>query len=209
MAIEKTMSPAERARLLQKSITVASWWLMGQGALYTVMGRGITSMLHLRFNAQLIPYMDQAGLTTLGLGLFVNRAVRSASSQYLAVDTLVLYFIGHGILTMSYRIHGYTCTWLEWVGMGVEIGLAIALILFRTRGSEMAADGSLVARDVKDVLRQAKELTESLKEKRPSQAPAPVTVASEAPAPAPAAAPAAAPEAPKPKPISEAMPHMD
>ena len=206
-------SAPQRFNKLQLTVITASWWLMSQGLVLTLMGMRTADVLRLRYQDNMVPYIDATGLAQLCLGLFVNRAVREARRQYLTVDILVLLFIVSAIQVLNYRLHGNEIFWFEWLSVAVNASLAVTLILYRTRGSEMEAPGSLVARDVKDVLRQAQELGAALVEKAPRKAVAPLAPSAAAVAETPAlsalAAPVALPEAPKPKPKSEAMPHMD
>ncbi len=223
-----------RAQRLQKALTWSSWWIMAQGLLYVLTGPRLSAWLSLRFMDAMAPYMNQAGIALLCLGLFVNRAVREASKQYLAVDTLVLFFCARVVVMLNQRLHGYDLTLFEWLGIPVDAGFAAALIVFRTRGSQMEAPGTLVAMDAQLAARQALDTLQGLAARVGGKAskPAPSLPTSPAVAPEVAAPPvpkvpmavpvevpiavpvAEAPQGaidvpPPPKPISTAIPHMD
>jgi hypothetical protein len=146
-------APKTKASRLQICISASSWWLMGQGVLYVVLGDWMSQHLALRYSDGMAPFVRLAAMALFCLGLFINRAVRQASRQYLAVDTLVLFFLGCSIFTLTYRVEGNTVQWFEWLSLAVNLGLGTALAVYRTKGSEMPS-GSLVTMDILDALSQ-------------------------------------------------------
>ena len=151
--MDPNRTPKTRANRLQLCISASSWWLMGQGILYVLLGDWLSEHLALRYAVGMAPFIRLAAMALFCLGLFINRAVRQASRQYLAVDTLVLFFLGCSMFTLSYRIAGNTVQWFEWVSLLVNLGLGTALAVYRTKGSEMPS-GSLVTLDILDALSQ-------------------------------------------------------
>jgi hypothetical protein len=198
----KTHHPIEALRLkrlnrLQQTVHIASWWLMGQGLLFCLVGTRSAAWFHLRFAAEMVPYLDLAGAALLSLGLFINRAIREASKQYLAVDTLTLFFTLLAAMLLTHRLKGFSLTWFEWLSLAVNVGLSGSLIAFRTKGTQMDAPGTLVALDVKDAWAQARSLAKG----GAANSEAPPSVSAEAPPPSQEEEPL--------KPISQAMPHLD
>ena len=205
----------QRLNRLQQTVHYASLWLIGQGLLFCLLGDRSARWLRLRFDPEMTPYLDLAGLGLLCLGLFINRAVREASKQYLAVDTLTLFFSASAAMILAHRFRGFPLFWFEWASLLVNLGFGGALIAYRTKGTQMDAPGALVALDVKDAWTQALDLAKGWRDGRAAKPALPEAAAApEAPAPIEAAIAPAAPanvEVPpeKPKPISQAMPHLD
>lgn len=181
---------------------------MGQGALFFLMGPRLSNWLSFRYMDAMGPYISQAAVALICLGLFVNRAVREGSKQYFAVDSLVLFFCARVFLILGHRLHGYDLTWFEWLGIPVDAGFATALILYRTRGIQSDAAEPLVALDAEVVAKDALIRLQSMASKlSKGRVPAPKT-AEAAPAATTAPAPIVAVEAlsVEPAPVEAATP---
>jgi hypothetical protein len=207
----------QRALRLQATVRYASYWLMGQGGLYLLVGDRLSGWLRLRYEPVMDPYLRLAGLSLLCLGFFLLKSLRDARRQYLAVDTLILYFLGRVFFLLNYRLAYHTLTWFEWLGGLADAGLGGGLVWFRTRSSEMQAAGTLLAGRAVDLARGTQAWIKK-------QGPAPtVTLGDLDIAPDPVPTPVPVPEVPLPpaaippppsgaeekKNLSEAVPHMD
>ena len=189
-----------RAARLQLTVQAATWWVLAQGLVACLMNRWMADHLNLRYMDVMVPYIRQAGVAMLCLGLFLQASLRSARYQYLAVDVLILFLLGQAYFPLNFRLSGYDVNHLEWAGMGVNLGLGALLTAFRTRSSEMdpASAGTLFSLSV---LEWGRRLT--------GQAP-PKAMETPPPAAPPAKKPLVGGMDPLPtRTKSESLPHMD
>lgn len=219
------MSDAVAARL-SLTLRLACLWLMLQGALYLVVNQWLADMIHLRYQLTLLPYIRQAGIAQLALGLLLRRAVSDPRRQALAVDILLLSLLGKACFMLAFRLSTDKLVPLEWLGLLIDLGLATGLLLWRTRSSQMEQGGALLAKPALAVGKDLKAWAQRKQERPrldlgsldPQSAPSPAAQETAEPAspvdPPPSAdgppPPPPSPGAPaKPKPVSEAVPRMD
>jgi hypothetical protein len=126
-------------------VRIAGWWLVAQGCVYFLLGAYSANRLNLRYDDYLEPYVRLLALTLLCLGFFLLKALRDPKRQYLAVDILILYLLGHVYFLLSYRLSYMTLTPFEWMGGVMDLGLGASLALHRTRSSQMQGAGSLLS----------------------------------------------------------------
>lgn len=118
---------------------------MAQGCVYFLLGASSADRLRLRYDDYLEPYLRLLALTLLCLGFFLLKALRDPKRQYLAVDILILYLLGHVYFLLSYRLSYMPLTPFEWLGGIMDLGLGASLALHRTRSSQMEGAGSLLS----------------------------------------------------------------
>lgn len=148
------MTTDPRALRLQLTVKACAWWLAAQGVFLLVLGDRLASWLNLRWMPTMAPYLRLAGLSLLALALFVHRGVDQARRQYLAVDSLLLLMLGHSLLTLNQQRVGGDVTVVEWVIAGVDLALAVALLVLRTRSKNMHQAGALMVMDASTLVRQ-------------------------------------------------------
>ncbi|HTB21293.1 MAG TPA: hypothetical protein VK914_01155 [bacterium] len=193
---------------LWMTVRVASWWLIAQGAMDLLLGGDSAGRLNLRYDDYAEPYLRLLALTLLCLGFFMLKALRDPRRQYLAVDVLTLYMMGHVYFLLSFRLGYHALTPFEWFSGVMDLGLATSLVLHRTRSSQMQGAGSLLSDKALDL---AKQTGQWVQKKGPAPRP---TLGGLEPGPsADAAAAKSAPQKPpsekSPKGSSEAIPHLD
>jgi hypothetical protein len=142
-----------RAERLRLTVRVTALWFCAQGLLLLLVEAGFALNLGLRFSMGQEPYIREAGLSLLCLGFFILRALREPSRQYLAVDVLILYLLGHVYCLLNYRLNYQPLTPLEWLDGCLDLGLGISLTVHRTRSSQMQNAGSLLADNAWDLAR--------------------------------------------------------
>jgi hypothetical protein len=162
---------------------------MAQGALYLVLGTWLSIHLRLRYDNALEPYLRLLALTLLCLGFFLLKALRDPRRQYLAVDVLILYLMGHVYFLLSYRLNYYDLTPFEWFSGVMDLALGCSLVIHRTRSVQMEGAGTLLSGKALELARQTKAWVRD-------GAPAPVATFGDLE------------PAPEPK-TSEAIPHLD
>jgi len=191
-------SHQRRAQRLQFTVRAASYWLIAQGLLYLPLNGWLADHLHLRYLPVMVPYIRTAGLAMLCLGLFVVKGVRSARYQYLAVDALILYFLGQVFFTFNRALDRDVVNGVEWFTAVANLACGGCLTAFRTPSSEMAGADNLLSVNTKALLKTLREhgLRPTLGGLEPAveERPAPET-------------PPAGPK--KPGKASEAVPHLD
>lgn len=165
--------------------------MLFQGALYLVLGVQLSVHLHLRYDGVIEPYLRLAGLTLFCLGMFMLKALRDPRRQYLAVDILILYMLGHVYFLLDYRLNAFSLTPFEWFSGFFDLTLGISLVLHRTRSTKMEGAGSLLSSSALDLARETGGWMTQGK-------PAPKATLGELEAPAAAESKA-----------SEVIPHMD
>jgi hypothetical protein len=143
-----------REARLRLTVRAAGWWLMAQGLLYLVLGDQMAGRLHLRYDDYLEPYLRLLALSLLCLGFFLLKALRDPRRQYLGVDILILFLIGHVYFVLSYRLGYHALNPFEWFCACVDLGLAVSLVLHRTRSSQMKGAGTLLSENALDLARQ-------------------------------------------------------
>lgn len=158
-----------RQARLRATVRVAGWWLMAQGGLYLVLGGSLAGSLQLRYDDYLQPYLRLLALTLLCLGFFLLKALRDPRRQYLAVDVLSLYLMGHVYFLLNYRLEYHTLSPFEWFSGLMDLGLAVSLVLHRTRSSQMKGAGSLLSGKAVDL---AKETSLWVQKRGPRRGPA-------------------------------------
>jgi hypothetical protein len=173
--------------------------MLFQGALYLVLGVQLSIRFHLRFDSSMEPYLRLLALTLICLGFFLLKALRDPRRQYLAVDILILYLLGHVYFLLDYRLNYFTLGPFEWFSGVFDLCLGASLVLHRTRSTQMKGAGSLLSGKAVDL---AKDTGEWMAQRAP--APRPTLGELEA---APSAQ--AAPPAPGTPGSSEVIPHMD
>jgi hypothetical protein len=182
-----------RLERLRITVRLAGWWLATQGLLYLVLDGHMAGLLHLRYDDYLAPYLRMLALSQLCLGFFLLKSMRDPRRQYLAVDVLILYLMGHVYFVLAYRLGYNALTPFEWVSGLVDLGLTVSLVLHRTRSSQMKGAGSLLSESALDL---AHETSQWIQKKGP------------APRPSLGELEAQAPERSS-KGSSEAIPHLD
>lgn len=143
-----------RAARLQKLVQACAWWLAAQGAFFMLIGDRLAAWLQLRWMPSMAPYLRLSGLSLLALALFVHRGVEQARRQYLAVDTLLLFLLGQGLLTLSRQMDSGDVTLVEWLSTAISLGLAGGLLVLRTRSRNMHQAGALLVMDASQLVRQ-------------------------------------------------------
>lgn len=177
---------------LRLTVFLAGWWLLAQGAVYLVLGDWLSIHFQLRFDAMLVPYLRLLALTLLCLGLFLLKALRDPRRQYLAIDVLILYLLGHVYFLLNFRLSGYALMPFEWASGAADLALGASLVMNRTRSTQMLGAGSLLSGRAVDLFDQTKSWLQK-------KGPAPKPTLGDLEAPAPEAEAKA----------SEAIPHMD
>jgi hypothetical protein len=172
---------------------MAGWWLAAQGLLYLVLDGHMAGVLHLRYDDYLAPYLRMLALSQLCLGFFLLKSMRDPRRQYLAVDVLILYLLGHVYFALSFRLSYNPLLPFEWLSALIDLGLTVSLVLNRTRSSQMKGAGSLLSESALDL---ARETSQWIQKKGP------------APRPSLGELDAQAPERSG-KGSSEAIPHLD
>jgi len=172
---------------------MAGWWLAAQGLLYLVLDGRMAGLLRLRYDDYLAPYLRMLALSQLCLGFFLLKSMRDPRRQYLAVDVLILYLIGHVYFALSFRLAYNPLMPFEWLSAFIDLGLCVSLVWNRTRSSQMKGAGSLLSESALDL---AHETSQWIQKKGP--APRPSLGELEAPAPDRSG-----------KGSSEAIPHLD
>ena len=152
----ETIEERRRARL-QWTVRAAGWWLLAQGALYLVLGDWLSIHFRLRYDNTLVPYLRLLALTLVCLGFFLLKALRDPRRQYLAVDVLILYLLGHVYFLLSYRLSYYELTPFEWWGGVFDLALGASLVANRTRSTRMEGAGSLLSGKAMDLARQTQQ----------------------------------------------------
>jgi hypothetical protein len=182
-----------RQERLRSKVRMAGWWLAAQGLLYLVLNGSVAWFLRLRYDDYLAPYLHMLALSQLCLGFFLLKSMRDPRRQYLAVDVLILYLIGHVYFVLSYRLSYNTVTPFEWLSGLIDLGLCASLVLHRTRSSQMQGAGSLLSDNALDLALQTSQWIQK-----------------KGPAPKPSLGELDAPETGRPnKGSSEAIPHLD
>jgi hypothetical protein len=175
------------------TVRLAAWWLMAQGLLYLVLNGTIAGRLQLRYDDYLEPYLRLLALCLLCLGFFLLKALRDPRRQYLAVDVLILFLMGHVYFLLSYRLSYNRLIPFEWFCGCMDLGLAVSLVLHRTRSTQMQGAGSLLSDSAVDLARQTSQWIQK-----------------KGPAPRPSLGELDAQDPEKPgKGASEAIPHLD
>jgi hypothetical protein len=200
------MRADKRTGRLQNTVLAAGWWLGVQGLTYLLLGDRSAGWLHLRYNEKFAGLFNSTGVALLCLGLFVNRSVREARRQYLAIDTLALFFLLRSALAFGQALRGVSLTWMDWFALLMDLGLAGCLVFYRTRSAEMAAPGTVVAYDFMEA---ARDLKRWLQGKRPAFPRQLGELHPPGPAGTPGPVPAETKAAPPDGKHSEALPHMD
>jgi hypothetical protein len=139
---------------LQWTVRVAAWWMLAQGTLYLLLGVQLAVRFRLRFDHASEPYLRLLALTLVCLGFFLVKALRDPRRQYLAVDILILYMLGHVYFLLDYRLQSYTLTPFEWFGGVMDLLLGASLVLHRTRSTKMEGAGSLLSAPALDLARE-------------------------------------------------------
>lgn len=135
----------QRAQRLQVTVRWAAYWMLGQGGLYVLTGDRMSGWFGLRYEAVMDPYLRLAGLSLLCLGFFILKSMKDVRRQYLAIDTLILYFLGRVFFLLDHRLAYREVFWFEWVSGLVDAGLGGSLVWYRTRSYEMQEAGTLLA----------------------------------------------------------------
>jgi hypothetical protein len=143
-----------RLERLRTTVRVAGWWLAAQGLLHLLLNGPMAGLLRLRYDDYLVPYLRMLALSQLCLGFFLLKSMRDPRRQYLAVDVLILYMIGNVYFALAYRLGYNALTPFEWFSALMGLGLAVFLILYRTRSSQMQGAGSLLSDNALDLARQ-------------------------------------------------------
>lgn len=195
-----------RALRLQTTVRWAGYWLAAQGALYTLTGDRISALLNLRYQPVMDPYVHLAGITLLCLGFFLLRSLRDARHQYLAVDTLILYFLARFYFLLNHRLAYREVFWFEWTAGLIDATFGGALVWFRTRSNEMVQAGTLLSGSAKELALETRAWVKR-------QGPPPAITLGELQPPAPGEAPPpplpTLPDDGSKRKLSEQVPHMD
>jgi len=144
----------KRQTHLRQTVGFAGWWFCAQGLLYSFLSVDFALKVGLRFNVSQEPYVRMAALSLLCLGFFVLKALRDPKRQYLAVDILILYLLGHVYFILSYRLRYEEVTPFEWFSALVNFGLGASLALNRTRSTQMQGAGNLLSGNALDLARE-------------------------------------------------------
>lgn len=143
------MTTDKRDRWLQLAVRASAWWMALQALLLLLQGERLSSWLQLRWLPVMAPYVRLAGLSLLALALFVHRGVEQARRQVLAVDTLLLFFLGQAALTLHDQVAGRMVTTYEWACAAMDLGFAAPLLLLRTSSRKMRQAGGLLQTDAR------------------------------------------------------------
>jgi hypothetical protein len=149
------MITEKRELWLQRCVRASAWWMALQAVLLLLQGERLASWLNLRWLPVMAPYVRLAGLSLLTLALFVHRGVDQARRQVLAVDTLLLFFLGQALLALHDQVAGRMVTGYEWACAAVDLGFAAPLLLLRTSSRKMPQAGSLLKTDARELASQA------------------------------------------------------
>lgn len=150
------MTIEKRDLWLQRSVRASAWWMALQAAVLLLQGERMASWLDLRWMPVMEPYVRLAGLSLLALALFVHRGVDQARRQVLAVDTLLLFFLGQAVLALHDQVSGHLVTGYEWACAAVDLGFAAPLLLLRTSSRKMPEQGAggLLRTDARELASQ-------------------------------------------------------
>jgi hypothetical protein len=121
----------DKLRWLLKAVAV---YLMALGAFYCLVDSWTGWKLSVRFAVDTYPLLRSLGVTQLVFGIFLWRARFDGHREPLAVDVLLLYFLGQMIFHISsFRRSSYTH--FEYLPLALDTAFTVALFWLRNTKS--------------------------------------------------------------------------